>query len=35
MVSTQFEDFYNDGMRSVKHRWEKCVTLEGGYVEMS
>ena len=29
------EDFYNDGMRSAKHRWEKYVTLDGDYVEKS
>jgi len=33
--STQSEDFYNGGMRSVKQRWEKCVTLDGDYVEKS
>ena len=31
--SMHSEDFYNDGMHSVKHRWEKCVTLDGDYVE--
>ena len=25
--------FYKDGIRKVKQRWEKCVTLAGSYVE--
>ena len=31
--STQSEDFYNGGLQKVKKRWEKCVTLDGDYVE--
>lgn len=33
--SAQSEEFYNDGLRKVKKRWEKCVTLGGDYVEKS
>lgn len=33
--STQSEEFYNEGMRSIKKRWEKCVSLDGDYVEKS
>jgi hypothetical protein len=29
--STQSEDFYNDGLRKVKKRWQKCVNLDGDY----
>ena len=29
--SMQSEDFYNDGMRSVKLRWVKCKTRDGDY----
>ena len=33
--SMQSEDFYNDGLRKIKKRWEKCVTLDGDYIEKS
>jgi [histone H3]-lysine36 N-dimethyltransferase SETMAR len=29
----QAEDFYKTGILSLKHRWQKCVTLRGDYVE--
>lgn len=31
--SSKNEDFYKTGLRKVKHRWEKCVTLAGTYIE--
>ena len=31
----QSEDFYNDDMYSINHQWEKCVTMDGDYVEKS
>ena len=32
-LNTQSEDFYNQGLRQLIHRWEKCVALCGSYVE--
>ena len=29
----QDKNFYVDGVKSLAHRWEKCVALEGDYVE--
>jgi len=29
----QKDTFYKDGIRQCRHRWEKCVVLEGDYVE--
>jgi len=29
----QDEKFFVDGVKSLAHRWEKCVALEGNYVE--
>ena len=29
----QTEEFYNQGIRKVKERWEKCIALRGEYVE--
>lgn len=31
--SAKTADFYNEGLRKVKRRWEKCVELKGDYVE--
>lgn len=31
--SRQSQGFYNDGLRKVKKRWQKCVALQGDYVE--
>ena len=33
--SMQSQDFYNDVMSSIKHRWKKCVILDGDCVEKS
>ncbi|KAJ4430408.1 hypothetical protein ANN_22624 [Periplaneta americana] len=32
-LNSQNADFYNQGLRQVIHRWEKCVALKGDYVE--
>ena len=29
----QSKDFYAEGIRKLVHKWEKCVTLLGDYVE--
>uniref|UniRef100_A0A4W6CBK6 Histone-lysine N-methyltransferase SETMAR n=1 Tax=Lates calcarifer TaxID=8187 RepID=A0A4W6CBK6_LATCA len=29
----QSKDFYAEGIRKLVHRWEKCVTVLGDYVE--
>jgi len=31
--SSKMGSFYKDGIRKVKKRWEKCVTVGGSYVE--
>ena len=31
--SSKNRRFYRDGIRKVKNRWEKCVTLAGSYIE--
>lgn len=31
--SSKAEDFYKEGLKQVKKRWQKCVTLQGDYVE--
>lgn len=32
-ISDTPEDFFNSGLRKLVERWEKCIQLEGGYVE--
>ena len=27
------ESFYNKGIEKLKERWNKCITLEGNYVD--
>jgi len=29
----QDKQFFVDGVNSLSHRWEKCVVLEGDYIE--
>jgi len=29
----QDKQFFVDGVNSLAHRWEKCVVLEGDYIE--
>ncbi|KAJ7335020.1 hypothetical protein JRQ81_012961 [Phrynocephalus forsythii] len=31
--SSKAEDFYKEGLKEVKKCWQKCVTLQGDYVE--
>ncbi|KAJ7324456.1 hypothetical protein JRQ81_017476 [Phrynocephalus forsythii] len=31
--SSKPEDFYKEGLKQVKKLWQKCVTLQGDYVE--
>ncbi|KAJ7304231.1 hypothetical protein JRQ81_011768 [Phrynocephalus forsythii] len=31
--SSKSDDFYKEGLKQVKKRWQKCVTLQGDYVE--
>ena len=26
-------DFFNSGLMILEHRWSKCITLEGNYIE--
>ena len=26
-------DFFNSGLMALEHRWSKCITLEGNYIE--
>jgi hypothetical protein len=27
------EDHYRDGLMGLEHRWSKCISIEGNYVE--
>jgi [histone H3]-lysine36 N-dimethyltransferase SETMAR len=29
----QSEDFFSQGIRELEHRWHKCISVEGNYVE--
>jgi histone-lysine N-methyltransferase SETMAR len=31
--SSKSRGYYRDGIRKVKNRWEKCITLAGSYIE--
>ena len=31
--SSKNSGFYKEGIRKMKNRWEKCVTLAGSYIE--
>lgn len=31
--SSKAEDFYKEDLKQVKKRWQKCVTLQGDYME--
>ena len=26
-------NFFSSGLMALKHRWSKCITLEGNYIE--
>ena len=32
-VSGKDPDFHSSGLMALEHRWSKCITLEGNYVE--
>ena len=32
-VNGKDPDFFSSGLMAVEHRWSKCITLEGNYIE--
>ena len=32
-VSGKDPDFFSSGLMALEHRWSKCITLEGNYIE--
>ena len=32
-VSGKDTDFFSSGLMALEHRWSKCITLEGNYIE--
>ena len=32
-VSGKDPDFFSFGLMALEHRWSKCITLEGNYIE--
>ena len=32
-VNGKDPDFFNSGLMALEHRWSKCITLEGNYIE--
>ena len=32
-VNGKDPDFFSSGMMALEHRWSKCITLEGNYIE--
>ena len=32
-VNGKDPDFFSSGLMALEHRWSKCITLEGNYVE--
>ena len=32
-VNGKDTDFFSSGLMTLKHRWSKCMTLEGNYIE--
>ena len=32
-VNGKGPDFFSSGLMALKHRWSKCITLEGNYIE--
>ena len=32
-VNGKNPDFFSPGMMALEHRWSKCITLEGNYIE--
>ena len=32
-VNGENPDFFSSGLMALEHRWSKCITLEGNYIE--
>ena len=32
-VNEKDPDFFSSGLMALGHRWSKCITLEGDYIE--
>ena len=32
-VNGKDHDFFNSGLMTLEHRWSKCITLQGNYIE--
>ena len=32
-VNVKDPDFFSSGLMALEHRWSKCITLEGNYIE--
>ena len=32
-VNGKYPDFFSSGLMAFEHRWSKCITLEGNYIE--
>ena len=32
-VNGKNPDFFSSGLKALEHRWSKCITLEGNYIE--
>ena len=32
-VNGKDPDFFSSGLMALEHRWSKCITLEGNYIE--
>ena len=32
-VNGRDPDFFSSGLMALEHRWSKCTTLEGNYIE--
>ena len=32
-VNGKDQDFFSSGLMALEHRWSKCITLEGNYIE--
>ena len=33
LVNGKDPDFFGSGLMALEHRWSKCITLEGNYIE--
>ena len=32
-VNGKYPDFFSSGLMALEHRWSKCITLQGNYIE--